>query len=377
MTVPFFQLNYDSEEREAVMAALDSEWISMGPRCELLEQRFAAIHGTGHGVALSSCTAALHLALHALGIGPGDEVIIPSLTFVATANSVLMNQATPVFADIKSVETDWTIDPEDVAQRITPRTKCIIAMHYGGHGADMPSLKDLADAHGLSLVEDACHAPMGKLGNRMLGTFGDLACYSFYANKNISAAEGGMVITDDASIANRVRSLRSHGMTTSAYDRIQGEGFYEVREFGYNYRMDDIRASLALVQLEKLPADIQRRAKVVKRYRSNLQSVSGITLPFQDYIGRPVHHVFGILTNHPDRHVLRSTLRKRGISTSMHYPPVHKFACYNQHTASLPKTEEVGCREISLPVFPGMRMEQVDYVCNCLKDSLKVSHDHA
>jgi len=377
MKVPFFELNYGEEERDAVLDTLDSEWISMGPKCERLEDEFSDAHGVKHGVSLANCTAALHLGLRALEVGPDDEVIVPSLTFVATANAVLMNGATPVFADVASVDEDWTIDPEDVACKITPKTAAIIGMHYGGHGADMSALRDLADAHDLKLVEDACHAPLGKRGERMLGTFGDVACYSFYANKNMSAAEGGMLLTDDEGIAEHVRLLRSHGMTTSAYERVQGREFYDVLEFGYNYRMDDIRAALALEQLWKLPDDIAHRARVAERYRTNLHDLPGVTLPFTTYEGRSVNHVFGLLTNHPDRAQLREDLKAKGVATSMHYPPVHQFGCYDSYATPLPKTEDIGQREISLPIFYGMTMGQVDYVCDCLAECLEDVERHA
>jgi dTDP-4-amino-4,6-dideoxygalactose transaminase len=204
----------------------------------------------------------------------------------------------------------------------------------------------------------------------MMGSFGDAACYSFYANKNISIGEGGMLLTNDAQLAERVRIIRSHGMTTSAYDRVQGKEFYDVLEFGYNYRMDDIRAALALVQFDKLPEDIEHREKVAARYRENLKGMPGITIPFSSYKGQSVNHVFGILTDHPDRQQLRSELGERGVSTSMHYPPVHQFACYEEYTTPLPKPEEIGRREISLPIFYGMTVEQVDYVCHTLTECL-------
>lgn len=370
MQVPFFELNYGPEETAAVVAALESRWISMGPRCEEFERRFAALHGAAHGIAVANCTAALHLALRILGIGPGDEVIVPSLTFVATVSVVRMQGATPVFADITSLD-DWTLSPTDVERKLTPRTRAIIPMHYGGHGADMPRLCALARAHGLRVVEDACHAPLGTRDGQTLGTFGDFACYSFYANKNMATGEGGMMLTHDPELAARARLLRAHGMTATAIDRERGAEFYDVVDWGYNYRLDDIRAALGLAQLARLEDDLAHRARLVARYRQNLEGHPEIHLPFRDYPGRSSHYLFGVLTTHPDRRALREVLKARGIGTSMHYPPVHQFACYRDPAVRLPLTEEVGRREISLPLFRAMTFEQVDYVCEQLLDCLR------
>jgi dTDP-4-amino-4,6-dideoxygalactose transaminase len=370
MNVPFFDLNYGPEETAAAVEVLKSRWISMGPRCEELEKRFAAMHGSPHGIALANCTAALHLALRILDVGPGDEVIVPSLTFVATVSVVRMQGATPVFADITSLD-DWTLSLEDVARKITPRTRAVIPMHYGGFGADMPRLCDLASRHNLKVVEDACHAPLGRRNGRFLGTYGDFACYSFYSNKNMATGEGGLMLTNHPDYAARARLLRAHGMTATAFDRERGAEFYDVVDWGYNYRLDDIRAAIGLAQLAKLEADLEHRARLVARYRRNLEGHPAIHIPFRDYPGRSSNYVFGVLTTHPDRRALREALKARGIGTSMHYPPVHQFACYRDPACRLPLTEEVGRREISLPLFFAMTLEQVDYVCEQLCDCLR------
>lgn len=370
MQVPFFELNYGPEETAAVVAVLESRWISMGPRCEEFERRFAALHGAAHGVAVANCTAALHLALRIAGVGPGDEVIVPSLTFVATVSVVRMQGATPVFADITSLD-DWTISVADVERKLTPRTRAVIPMHYGGFGADMPRLSALAAARGLHLIEDACHAPLGTRDGRPLGAWGDFGCYSFYSNKNMATGEGGMMLTNDPELAARARLLRAHGMTATAIDRERGAEFYDVVDWGYNYRLDDIRAALGLAQLAKLEDDLAHRARLAARYRRHLEGHPGIHLPFRDYPGRASHYVFGILTDHPDRRALRAALKARGVATSVHYPPVHLFACYRDPAVSLPLTEEVGRREISLPLFRAMTFEQVDHVCEQLCECLR------
>lgn len=370
MNVPFFDLNYGPEETAAAVEVLESRWISMGSRCARFEERFAALHNCPYAIAVANCTAALHLALRILEVGPGDEVIVPSLTFVATASVVRMQGAVPVFADIASLD-DWTISVEDVERKITARTKAVIPMHYGGHGADMPRLCALAKDRHLKVVEDACHAPLGKRDGRFLGTFGDFACYSFYSNKNMSTGEGGMMLTADPDHAARARLLRAHGMTATAYDRERGAEFYDVVDWGYNYRMDDIRAGIGLAQLDKLEADIEHRDRLVERYRRKLAGVPGIQIPFATYPGRSSNYVFGVLTEHPDRRGLREELKARGVATSMHYPPVHQFACFRDAAGRLPLTEEVGRREVSLPLFFAMTFEQVDHVCEQLCECVR------
>ena len=372
MNIPLFDLNYDHREQEAVKSVVESKWISMGPKVQELEQRFAALHSVGHGVGVANCTAALHLSMRLLGVKPGDEVIVPSLTFAATVNCVLMQHAKPVFADICS-ETDWTIDAKDVQSKITSKTKAIIVMHYGGHGADMLAFRKLADEFSIGLVEDACHAPGGSLGEQKLGSFGDVACYSFYSNKNLAMGEGGILITDKQELADRARLLRSHGMTTTAYDRVKGKAFYDVVEFGYNYRLDDIHGALGCVQLDKLEEDLTNRERLVARYRKNLADVPSVTMPFADYQGRSSNYIFGVLTETKDRETLREALKNDGIGTSMHYPPVHLFGCYQPFKTPLPVTEDVAQRELTLPLYAHLKDSEVDYVCERLIKHLQAS----
>lgn len=370
MQVPLFDLHMGEEEEVAILEVLRSKWLSTGPRCQEFEGRFSDVLGSKHAVSLSSCTAGLHLALRALGVGPGDEVIVPSLSFVATASSVLMVGAKPVFAEIESL-SQWTLCPSSVEECISPKTKAIIPMHYGGFGADMETICQLARSRELKVLEDACHAPLGTRNGRMLGTFGDAACYSFYSNKNITTAEGGMLVTDNEALADRIRLLRSHGMTSTAYERSRGAEFYDVVEYGYNYRLDDLRAAIGLVQLTRLPEDIRRRGELVDRYRSNLKGVQGLYLPFLDYEGRSANYVFPVLLPEgTERKKIREELAERGVSTTMHYPPIHLFSCFQEFTRPLPLTEEIGRREVSLPLFYGMTDGQVDYVCEVLADSL-------
>ena len=274
-----FDLNYDHEEEEAVLATLRSRWISTGPRTVEFERLFAEALGARHAVAVANCTCALHLALQIVGVREGDEVIVPSLTFVATANAVRYVRATPVFCDIRGPD-DLNIDPEQIESLITEKTRAIVVMHYGGFPCDMDRILELARKHRLRVVEDACHGPLSEYRGRKLGTMGDIGCFSFFSNKNISTGEGGMLVTDDAEFAERARLLRSHGMTTLSYQRASGHSTrYDVVESGYNYRMDDIHAALGIVQLGKLRNDIARRAIVRDIISTPLRTPEGSRSP--------------------------------------------------------------------------------------------------
>tara|TARA_B110000438_G_C15819232_1_gene653497 strand:- start:4124 stop:5299 length:1176 start_codon:yes stop_codon:yes gene_type:complete len=371
LRVPFFDLDYDESEERAILEVLQSKWISMGPRTEEFEKRFAQALGAKHAVAVSNCTAALHLSMILIGVGPGDEVVVPSLTFVATAACVKMVGAKPVFADVSSLD-DWRISPREIEDKITPRTKAIIPMHYGGEGADMKKIMEIAREKKLFVVEDACHAPLGEIEGGKLGTFGELGCFSFYSNKNLSTGEGGMLVTDSDEYAERARLLRAHGMTTSARQRHEGQEFYEVLEHGFNYRMDDLRSCLGLVQLEKLPERMKRRSEIASRYHKQLSNQKGLRLPENERKPSSVHHLFTVLLDEGiDRAGFRAHMRKLGVDTSMHYPPVHMFTGFNEQGVPLPVTEEVGKRSVSLPIFNQISNQQIDYVCDSVSKTLK------
>lgn len=367
--VSLFRLNYDHKEREAVNEVLDSKWITMGPKTLEFEREFSSFIGMKYGVALSSCTAALHIALKILGIGPGDEVIVPSLTFAATANCVLYNEATPVFADVNSLD-DWTISLEEIEKKITPKTKAVIVMHYGGFGCDMDAIKSLVEKHNLYLVEDASHAPGGVHQGGRLGSIGHISCFSFYTNKNISTAEGGMLVTNNRDYSEKAKLLRSHGMTTTAHERNAGGEFYCVGDLGYNYRMDDIRASLGLVQLSKIQEDMSTRNRTATRYRERLKGIEKLRIPFANYDGVSSYYIFPALIEGADRAETRRMLNELGVQTSIHYPPVHLFRHFGRYTASLPITEEICEKTLSLPMYAKMDDTDLDYVCDCLKSVL-------
>ena len=280
--VPLSDVVGDDELVAAAAEAVRSGWWSTGPRVAELEAQFADALGCRHAIAVANGTAALQLAFVALGIGRGDEVVTPSLTFVAAANAVRHTGAEPVFCDIVG-DGELNLDPADLEAAITPRTKAICALHYGGFACAIDEVLALAERHGLAVVEDAAHAVGGRHEGRACGTFGAVGCFSFFSNKNLPIGEGGMVVTDDDELAARLRLLRSHGMTTLTWDRHRGHAStYDVVEVGFNYRLDEIRAALASVQLGRLPDANARRAELADRYVALLHDMDGIEIAFAD-----------------------------------------------------------------------------------------------
>ena len=359
--VPLFEPDLTEADKQAVRDVLDSGWITMGPKVAAFEERFASYVGASYAIAVNSCTAALHLANVALDLRPGDEVIVPSLTFAATANAVAMTGATAVFADVKNTD-DWTLDPDDVAARITPRTRAVVVMHYAGYPCDMTRLQEICAAADIALVEDAAHALTAHLNGKHLGTLGQIGCFSFFSNKVMTTAEGGMLVTDDAAIAERARRMRSHGQSKTAIDRMNGALGYEIEEAGYNYRLDDIRAALGLSQMERLDENFAKRIKLIDHYREALGSINRVSFPSHGGRGTPAHYILPVLIDGDDRDRIRERMSQRGIQTSLHYPPVHRFSHYRKSSPALPVTEDIAARTLTLPLFHTMTIAQVDCV---------------
>jgi dTDP-4-amino-4,6-dideoxygalactose transaminase len=372
--IPLFDLNYGIEEEEAVCDTLRSKWISIGPKCEEFENIFTEMLGVKYAASLSNCTDALHLACHVLGIRENDEVICPSLTFAATANCIKYVGAAPVFCDIKS-STDLNIDADEIEELITERTRAIIVMHYAGFPCDMDTIVKIAEKHNLKVIEDACHGPLSEYKGQKLGTIGDIGCFSFFSNKNISTGEGGMLVTNNEEIAKKVILLRSHGMTVSSYDRARGHGTgYDIVDIGFNYRMDDIRASLGCVQMKKLPADLEKRARLRLRYIDNLKDIDCINLPFYDNEEFVSNYIMPIILSDSiiqRREKVRNKLSEYGIQTSVHYPAIHRFSAYKEHYRPLPKTEYATDNEITLPMFAALSEDDVDFICEKLRECMK------
>jgi dTDP-4-amino-4,6-dideoxygalactose transaminase len=372
--VPLSDLVVDDEIECAVREAVTSGWWTMGPRVETFEQAFADFCEAGHAIAVSSGTAALHLALLACECGSGDEVILPSLNFVAAANSVAHTGATPVFCDVRGPD-DLNLDPEDVEAAVTPRSKALLVLHYGGFPCDLAALTEIANRHGLALIEDAAHAPGATWGGRMCGTIGRVGCFSFFSNKNLPVGEGGMIVTDDPELAQRMRLLRSHGMTTLTWDRHRGHAHtYDVVAQGFNYRLDEVRAAVGLVQLRRLEAANAARARIAARYRDLLHDVEGLVVPFSNAHETSSHHLaVVVLPLHVDREQVQEFMRGRGIQTSVHYPPIHRFSAYADEAGArreLPKTTALAGRLLTLPLYPVMQDVQVEAVAGALLGAL-------
>jgi dTDP-4-amino-4,6-dideoxygalactose transaminase len=369
--IPLFDVNFDERETEAVVKTLEGKWLSMGPQCIALENKFCEMLGTPYSLTVTNCTTALHLALLTLGINEGDEVIVPSLTFVATVNSVRYVGATPVFADITSYE-DLCIDPIDIEKKITSKTKAIIVMHFAGFPCTMDKIMTIAKKHNLKVIEDACHGPLSEYNGKKLGTIGDVGCFSFFSNKNISTGEGGMVITNSEALNSKMKLMRSHGMTTMSYQRASGHAtVYDVIDFGYNYRMDDLRASIGIVQMNKLYDDLVKRAQIRMWYEKYLNDICNIVIPFKSNTNFVSNYIFPIVlrdSNSDKRDLLRNKLHEAGIQTSVHYPAAHRFTVYKEYTANLPITEYVTDNEITLPMYSKITESDVAYICRILNE---------
>lgn len=374
--VPLADVNLGPEELEAVSTVIRSGWLTMGAVTQAFEEEYAQSTGSTYALAITNATAALHLACLALGIGPGDEVILPSLTFVASANAIGYTGAAPVFADIESL--DWLcLSPRAVDAAITEKTKAIMVVHYAGYACDMPAILEIARRHQLGVIEDAAHAVGASLNGKALGAWGDAGCFSFFGNKNLTTAEGGMLVTDDPELAEKVRVLRSHGMTTLTWDRFKGHAStYDVVAQGYNYRMDELRSALGREQLKRIPSGNARRAELVRLYRELLaREAPSIRIPFQEERGQSSYHILpALLPAGADKHAFMERMKAQGIQTSWHYPPVHRFSIYKDAYASrpnpLPVSDEVAEREVTLPLYPTMSEEQVGWVVQAAKAAL-------
>jgi dTDP-4-amino-4,6-dideoxygalactose transaminase len=364
--VPLADVVVDDEVIDAALETLRSGWWSMGPRVEEFEREFAQFCGAGHAVAVANGSAALHLALLGIGCVDGDEVVTPSLNFVAAANSIAHTGADPVFCDIVGPQ-ELNLDPEDLAAAVGPRTTAVVVLHYGGFPCDLDAVGEIAERHGLTLVEDAAHAPGARWRGRMCGTIGDVGCFSFFSNKNLPVGEGGMVVTDDAELAERVRLLRSHGMTTLTWDRHRGHASsYDVVAQGFNYRLDELRAAVGLVQLRRLPEENAARARIASRYREALDGMHGLTMPFgrtDDVRTSSNHLAVVLLPEGTDRDGVRTALAGQRIQTSVHYPPIHTFSAYSsRHGRALPRTDAIAGRLLTLPLYGRLDGEQVESV---------------
>jgi dTDP-4-amino-4,6-dideoxygalactose transaminase len=358
-----------AEEKAALADVIDSGWITMGDRVSRFERAFADAHAAEDAVSVSSCTAGLHLILHALGIGPGDEVLVPALTFVATANCVLYVGGTPVFVDIASSALPL-MSIQDAAAKCTARTKAVILVHFAGYMVDPLPWQAFARERGLVLIEDAAHAA----GLQGAGAIGDAAAFSFYGNKNMTTAEGGMVLARDASLRDAIRQARGHGLTSGTFQRrFSRTPLYDMTMLGFNYRLDELRAAIGLVQLARLDVWNAKRKILAELYRSRIGAeCPGVVVPFE--ARRPsVHHIMPVvLPASCDRQEVIDHLRANGIQTTIHYPPAHRLSFYRSlyPEVDLPRTEAFTDHELTLPLHPRMEPADVERVTSALADAL-------
>lgn len=362
--ISLFKPYYGEEELEALRPVFESGWIGLGQQTSLFEEKFASFAGAPHCIGLNSGTSALDLAIRLLEIGHGDEVLVPTITFVSTAHVVAYNLAQPVFCDVDYHTLN--IAPEEIVKRKTRRTRAVMVVHYGGRPADLDAIREAAGD--IPIIEDAAHATGAFYQGRHVGTFGAAGCFSFHAVKNLAMGDGGAIVLSDPEMAERAKRLRWLGIDKNTWDRSNlGESYwweYFVDEIGLKCHMNDIQATLGLVQLGKLEAMNRRRREIVEMYRERLGSLDMIELPPEDDENhRSSWHIFHIKCD--DRNRLSTALSSQGISTGVHYKPIHLYSCYGNRP-SLPAAETAFQKILSLPLHPALTDEDVDLVCNAI-----------
>jgi perosamine synthetase len=367
--IPYGRQSIDEEDIQAVVEVLRSDWLTTGPKVDEFEGAFANFVGAKYAVAVCNGTAALHAAIYALGIEPGDEVIVPAMTFAATANCVVFLGATPVFADVDPQLL--ILDPNQVEKKITPRTKAIIAVDYTGHPADYDELSSISKQHGIALVADSCHALGATYKGRPVGSVADLSTFSFHPVKHITTGEGGMITTDDPELAKRMRMFRNHGITTDHRQReALGSWFYEMVDLGYNYRLTDFQCALGIRQLRKLPEWLERRREIARCYDEAFAELSAVS-PLR--VEKDVVHAYHLYVVRLDLKQLQADradiftgLRSEGIGVNVHYIPVHLHPFYRKRFGTgpglCPEAEAAYEQIISLPIYSNMSDASVDEV---------------
>ncbi len=378
--IPYGRQWVEPDDIESVVEVLRSDWLTTGPRVGEFERAFSEYTGTTESVALSSGTAALHTAMYAVGVAPGDEVIVPAMTFAATANSVVFQGGIPVFVDVD--RESLLIDPAQVESKVTSRTKAIIAVDYCGQPCDYDALRAIADGHHLPLVADACHALGGRYNGRPVGSLADLSTFSFHPTKNITSGEGGMVTTNDRHAAERMRQFRNHGLTRDSHAREQaGSWVYEMVDLGYNYRLSDLHCALGMSQLKKLPAWVIRRQQLARLYDSAFADMKTLQ-PLAVRAG--VSHSYHLYVVQLDltelqttRELVFSALRNLGVGVNVHYIPVHLHPYYRKRFGTgpglCPVAEKAYECMLSLPIFPRMTKDDIDGVIRAVTSVLRSS----
>ncbi|MGZ5937105.1 MAG: UDP-4-amino-4,6-dideoxy-N-acetyl-beta-L-altrosamine transaminase [Rhizomicrobium sp.] len=372
--LPYGRQEIGDADIKAVVEALCSDWLTTGPRVGQFEKAFARFCGATEGVAVNSGTAALHAAMRAVGIGPGDEVIVPAITFAASANAAIYEGGTPVFADVEA--DTLLIDPSCVEKLITPKTKAIVAVDYAGQPADYDALRALAKNRNIAIVADACHAPGATYKGRMAGTLADISCFSFHPVKHLTTCEGGMTLTDDREKAAHMRRFRNHGIDSDHRKRdAEGTFAYDMVELGYNYRLPDVQCALGLAQLERLPRWVAKRRTVAAWYEDALRGTTHVR-PLRVHADRTnAYHLYVVRLDLAklsiDRARAFAHLRERGIGANVHYAPVYLHSYYRSRgyqTGLCPVAEQTYREILTLPMFPAMSQGDVTRVANALRE---------
>lgn len=375
LVLPYGRHWVDEEDIRSVEEVLRSDWLTTGPMVNVFERALADLVGASHAVAVSSGTAALHAAMHAVGVGPGDEVVVPAMTFVATANAVIFQGATPVFADVDP--DTLLVDPSSVESLIGPRTKAIVAVDYAGQPCDYDALRGIAERYGLWLIADSCHALGAEDRGRSVGTLADITVFSFHPVKHITTGEGGAVVTDQADLAERVRRFRNHGLNFDHRQRAElGTWYYEMEELGYNYRITDFQCALGLSQLRKLPGWLVRRREIARNYDEAF-AMTGVVAPLA--VRPDVVHAYHLyVVRLPAAMSARRTkvfsfLRAAGIGVNVHYLPVHLHSFYRRHLSTgpglCPNAEAAYKTILTLPLHPVMTDQDIELIISSLADA--------
>lgn len=365
--IPVFKPSFGEEELEALRGPFQSGWIGLGPKTREFEERFAEYIGTKFAVALNSGTAALHLALKVIGI-EGWEVITTPMTFISTNHAILYNNGIPVFADIEP--DTLNIDPKEIKKQITSKTKAIIVVHYGGHACDMDPVLEIAKERNIWVIEDAAHGCGGEYKGQKLGSIGDIGCFSFHAVKNLSTGEGGMITTDDPELYGRLLKLRWMGISKDTWSREEKDKkyswYYNVEELGFKYHMNDIPAAIGLVQLKKLEGMNRRRREITERYNRGLKGLPWLETPTVKPYAKSSHHNYVIKVEKRDQ--LNIYLQEKGISTGVHYIPNNHYEMYHQYRGETPIADSVWRTLLTLPLFPDLKDDEVDYIIQEIKE---------
>ena len=368
--IPFFQHDLGEPELEAVREVLRGPILTTGATVERVERRLAEYLHARHALAVTSCTGAMHLALLGLGVGPGHEVITTPMTFIATSTAIVEAGATPVFVDVE--EKTGNLDVSKVEDAITERTRAILPVHLYGQMCDMRALRAIADRHGLRIIEDAAHCIEGERDGVRPGQLSDAACLSFYATKNLTCGEGGAIVSNDTALTERLRLLRLHGMTKTAYDRSrEGYQHWDMVTLGWKYNMDNIHAALLLPQMDRLDATWRKREEVAQRYQALLAEVPGLTWP-QTLPGvKHAHHLFPVWIVNGRRDEVIVGLHERGIPTVVNYRAIHLLSYFRERfglkPGAFPMAERIGDAAVSLPFYPGIPAEHVAAVAEGLR----------